>query len=166
MVDPNSIAEFKRIRRHLARLEAVVWRAILDLGPTHDLRLQEYLEQAESLKRKKYRRQWPINVVTGRRYKLALKGHIIFSGYYRCVWNGKTKVRKFWALSADKREPAGCEKLTPEEVEAMKSNTRIQNSVASRQNMTPSDFGRALVNFRYEKAKHQPINTNQRMLFA
>jgi hypothetical protein len=166
-ISPTSQIAFNAIKDKLEALEQEIWLALDELGPVHDLRLQEYLIQKEKLKPKNERRIWPdgsiwpINAVTPRRGALEKKGQVEFAGYYRCLYNGKTKIRKFWRLSSDKREPAGWTKLTPDEVTAMKNSVKSKKSVKVR--MTASDFGRALVMCRHNK-KYQ-VNQNQAVLF-
>jgi hypothetical protein len=156
----------------LQPLEQEVYAALAELGPAHNLRIQEFLRQKETVnKRSQERRDWPINVVCGRVNTLHCKGQIVFAGYYRGYWNGKKKTYKFWALTADSRQPAGWVKLTPEEVEAMRQKTegRIQQKESRRERkfrqvFTPSDFGRELARLRYKKQQER-LNKKQHTLF-
>lgn len=170
MIDPTSL---QIDLKTLQPLEQQVYTALDELGPAHNLRIQEYLRQREAVnKRVQERRDWPINVVCGRVNTLHAKGQIIFAGYYRGYWNSKKKTYKFWSLAADTREPAGWEKLTPEEVAAMhaEADKRTQKKEKRqerkfKQVFTPSDFGRAMVNWRYKK-RQERMDKNQPMLFA
>jgi hypothetical protein len=169
MIDPTSL---QIDLKTLQPLEQEVFNALDELGPAHNLRIQEYMRQREAVnKRSQERRDYPINVVCGRVNTLHAKGQVIFAGYYRGVWNGKKKTYKFWSLAADKREPAGWVKLTDEEVAEMKQDAEHRTQKIEKrkerkfaQVFTPSDFGRMLVNLRYKK-QNEKINKSQMKLF-
>ena len=172
MIVETSILAFEKIKGSLEPLEQEVWLALLELGPTHDLRLQEYLQQREKQKPRRDRRQWKINVVTARRGGLCNKGQVRLFGLYKGQWNDEKKVYRIWGLTNDAREPAGWTKLSDEEikklqVKAEESRIHRQNRKAAimRKVFSPSDFGRALVNLRYAKQKERPLETAQMALF-
>ncbi len=88
-------------------------RAVLELleeiGPAHDRRLLEALNQKEraSGKPRRLQRHWEINQVTARRNELVKLGLVMDIGAYSGLWNDERKVYHFWAVQGDYRQPAG-----------------------------------------------------------
>ena len=171
MITETSLNQFNKI--NLEPLEQEVFRALDELGPVHDLRLQEYLQQRENQKPKRERRKWGINIVTARRMGLVNRGLANLAGIYRGQWNDKQTPYRFWRLVNDAREPAGWEKIPDEELKRMQNvakklrERRARNKVVKlKAAFTASDFGRALVNCRYEKQRQRPVETAQMALFS
>lgn len=105
--DTSKIA-LEKIRDKLPAITQKVFDVILDIGPTHNNRILEYLNQKESLKPRNQRRYWQINQVCGRVNDLV---HI-----YRIVrdlrshsgkWHGEPKKYHIWAVIGEDRKPVG-----------------------------------------------------------
>jgi len=107
-VQDTSLEALKNYAEGLGHDEQLVFEAICELGPTHDRRILEYLNQKERFKPKRQRRKWEINSVTGRRNALVNKYAVIEDlGPYKGSWCGKPKTYHFWRAIGDEREPVG-----------------------------------------------------------
>lgn len=77
----------------LSRLELEVFAAVIDIGPVHNLRLLEYLQQKEAVnKRKADRIEWTRSNCWPRVTSLTSNGHLIDLGAYRVTWGCKVKT--------------------------------------------------------------------------
>lgn len=116
-VKETSLLALKSLRatKHIARDQAAVIGILEEIGPTHDLRILEALNQKEktTLKPKRQRRVWTINSVCGRRNELVELGVVFDLGPHRGIWRGRKKLYHIWKLLGDERMPAG---WTPEAV--------------------------------------------------
>ena len=85
-----------------------------EMGPTHDRRILEALNQKEqaTLKPKRQKRKWEINSVTARRNDLLNMGLIIDLGSHKGTWHGDKKTYHIWRLGSDLREPIGWKPVT------------------------------------------------------
>ena len=108
-VRDTSLIALERIKDKLEPDEQAVFEILLELGPTHDRRILEALNQKEkaTLKPKKQKRRWEINSVTGRRNALLGMGAIDDLGPHRGTWHGAPKTYHIWRLRGDLRELIG-----------------------------------------------------------
>jgi len=119
-VRDTSLRALKENGESLGIDQQLVFEAIIELGPTYDKRILEYLRQREAQKSRCNRRPklWETSDVTGRRNELTKKcmidnqGLVIDLGaYYGGDWAGnKFKIKKyhFWAARNDPTPvPAG-----------------------------------------------------------
>ncbi|NIP28979.1 MAG: hypothetical protein GWN55_16610 [Phycisphaerae bacterium] len=85
-----------------------IFKAILDIGPTHNNRILEYLIQKEKQKPRRERRKWEISYITGRVHDLIHKHCLVRDiGPHRGIWHGKSKTYHIWAVVGDERGTAG-----------------------------------------------------------
>lgn len=85
-----------------------VFEAILDLGPTHNNRILEYLNQKESFKPRRVRRYWQINQVCDRVNDLVNIFTVVKDmGPHKGNWHGQPKTYHLWAVIGEDRKPAG-----------------------------------------------------------
>ncbi len=106
-VKDTSREAFERVRQICGPDEQAVFEILSEIGPAHDRRILEALNQKESFKSKKDRRIWTINSVTGRRNGLIDKQLIFDIGSWRGSWYGQKKTYHFWRVCGDTRQPAG-----------------------------------------------------------
>jgi len=118
--DTSIEAFYKEVKLRLATDEQAVFEILYELGPCHDRRILEALNQKEAFKPKAIRRTWEINAVTGRRNGLLSRGWLIGEGVvvdlgkFRGTWRDKPKTYHFWAIRDDDRGvPLGWEKAEP-----------------------------------------------------
>lgn len=85
-----------------------VFEAILELGPTHNNRILEFLNQKESFKPRGQRRYWQINQVCGRVHDLVNKDCVVRDlGPHKGRWHGQPKTYHLWAVIGENQKPAG-----------------------------------------------------------
>jgi hypothetical protein len=85
-----------------------IFEAILDIGPTHNNRILEYLNQKESFKPRGQRRKWQINQVCGRVHDLIHLHSVVRDlGPHKGRWHGKPKTYHLWIVAGDVRKPVG-----------------------------------------------------------
>lgn len=108
-VRETSKIALEKIKGKIGADEQVVFELLLELGPTHDRRILEALNQKErkSKKPKSQQRTWEIMSVTGRRNRLLGRGFIRDLGPHKGSWHGKSKKYHIWAVVGDDRDPAG-----------------------------------------------------------
>jgi len=99
----TSLIALEQIKDRLGHDEQLVFEILLELGPCHDRRILEALNQKESTTPRRQRRKWEINSVTGRRNGLVAMGKVRDLGPYKGVWNGKVKTYHFWKVRSDDR---------------------------------------------------------------
>jgi len=99
-------------------LRELVFAAVLDIGPVHNLRLLEYLQQREKQKLKKGRITWTTNNAWPRVTYLVAMGSLRNLGTFRGVWEGKKKTLHFWAAGGQ-----GENDIPPGWVKVKKENT-------------------------------------------
>ena len=89
-----------------------IFDAMLEICPTHNNRILEYLNQKEMHKPRDQRCFWQINQITGRVNDLVHKYQIIRDlGPHRGLWHGQKKVYCIWAVIGENQIPAGWEKV-------------------------------------------------------
>ena len=103
----TSMEAFENIKAHLEPSQSQVLVAIDELGPTHDRRILEYLNQREMQKPRRFRKKWEINQVTARRNRLVQLDVVVDMGPYSGLWNGRNKTYHFWRARGEFREPTG-----------------------------------------------------------
>lgn len=172
-VRETSLLALQKIRDKLPPDKQAVFDVLLELGPTHDLRILEYLNQREALKRRRLRRIWKINQVTGRRNELVGLGVVIDLGPHRGLWGGQEKTYHLWAAKSDTRKPAGWvpvpQKALPSQKRPFADRKRhlqaIKDSTEKKvlQQLAVSDAGRTLVIHRLQKPRKE---TGQLVLFG
>ncbi|MGA1979492.1 MAG: hypothetical protein ABSG99_02850 [Sedimentisphaerales bacterium] len=108
-VKDTSLMALEKVNRRLEPDQLAVLELLEEIGPAHDLRLLEALNQKEqkSLKPREFRRAWKINQVTARRNELVKLGLIRDIGMYNGFWEGRAKTYHFWMVQGDYRCPAG-----------------------------------------------------------
>ena len=94
-------------------LEQMVFAAVLMIGPVHNLRLLEYLQQREKQRPKKHRITWTTNNAWPRVTQLVALGRLRDLGTFRGVWCGRKKTLHFWAAGGQSETDieAGWEKV-------------------------------------------------------
>lgn len=106
-VKDTSREAFERVRQVCGPDEQAVFEILSEIGPAHDRRILEALNQKEAFKPKNTRRIWTINSVTGRRNGLIDKRLVYDIGSWQGIWCGHKKTYHFWRASGDARDPAG-----------------------------------------------------------
>ena len=115
--DTSIEAFYKEVKPCLATDEQAVFEILYELGPCHDRRILEALNQKEAFKPKAIRRRWEINAVTGRRNGLLSRGWLMGAGVvidlgkFRGTWRDRSKTYHIWAIRGDGRRPVGWEKV-------------------------------------------------------
>lgn len=99
----TSLIALEQIKDKLNHDEQLVFEILLELGPCHDRRILEALNQKESMKPSRQRRKWEINSVTGRRNGLVVKEAVRDLGPHKGLWDGKVKTYHFWKVRDDDR---------------------------------------------------------------
>jgi len=164
---------YEKIKEKLCGTTQQVFCAILDLGPTHNNRILEYLHQQESLKPRACRRLWQINQVCGRVNDLVNKhAAVIDLGPHRGFWYGDEKTYHLWRVRGDNREPAGwmkIERALPKpkrpwpQRKANLDRIRAEGEDSVVKKMAASEAGRVLVAQRHKRRRGSP---NQMVLFG
>lgn len=109
-VQDTSRKALEKIRSELPRITQQVFEAILDLGPTHNNRILEYLNQKEMMTRKprSQKRKWQINQVCGRVNDLVKIYCIVEDlGPHKGTWYREKKTYHLWRAIGDERKPVG-----------------------------------------------------------
>jgi len=109
-VRDTSREALEKIRLELPRITRQVFEAILNLGPTHNNRVLEYLNQKEqaTLKPRYLKRKWQINQVCGRVNELVHTHRIVEDlGPHKGTWHGEKKTYHLWRVIGDERKPIG-----------------------------------------------------------
>ena len=100
---------YKEVRPRLGADEQAVFEILYELGPCHDRRILEALNQKEVRKPRAIRRRWEINAVTGRRNGLLSRGQLLGAGVvvdlgkFKGTWCGRPKTYHIWAIRGDER---------------------------------------------------------------
>lgn len=85
-----------------------IFEAILEIRPTHNNRILEFLNQKEYYKPRPQRRKWEINQVCGRVHDLIHMYSLVRDlGPHRGRWHGSPKIYHLWIVAGDERKPAG-----------------------------------------------------------
>jgi len=107
--DTSKIA-LEKTQSKLPRITQQVFEMILELGPTHNNRILECLNQKEqsTLKPRYQKRKWQINQVCGRVNELVHIYCIVEDlGPHKGTWYRKKKTYHLWRVIGDEREPIG-----------------------------------------------------------
>lgn len=94
-----------------ARLRDKVFAAVVEIGPVHNLRLLEYLQQKEKQKPKAGCIEWTPSNCWPRVTWLASNGHVKDLGAFRGSWRGKKKTLHFWYVSGQLKDIPGWKKV-------------------------------------------------------
>lgn len=111
-VRETSLIALEKLKRLEPDQQAII--VLLDeIGPAHDRRILEALNQKEqaTLKPKRLKRIWEINQVTARRNELVRPGLVRDLGRFAGYWKGQKKIYHFWSIWGDLREPIGWKRL-------------------------------------------------------
>jgi len=176
--DTSFLAFYNKVRRGLGPDEQRIFELLLELGPMHDRRLLEAMNQRElaTLKPRHQKRIWDINQITARRNGLLGKGAIEDLGAHRGIWHGQKKVYHIWRIKHDQRESVGWAKVSIKQLPPPRKNPaeiRWQREDRTRraerpilQKLAASEAGRTLAEYRHIKGRKQTIRTEQGILFA
>ncbi len=174
-VQDSSLLAYEEIKNKLQNYQAAVLNILEEIGPTHDLRILEALNQKEKTKPKRKRRIWHINEVTARRNELVLLSIVIDIGPHRGFWRREKKVYHIWRVAGDKRLPSGWTKAdikinmprSPEQIKKQSDNYKeIRQQAASEisANINASRAGQILAEHRIRKSRKR--ETKEKLLFA
>lgn len=176
--DTSLLSFYDKIRRGLGPDEQRVFELLLELGPMHDRRLLEAMNQRElaTLKPKRQKRIWDINQITGRRNGLLGKGALEDLGAHRGRWHGQKKVYHIWRIKHDARQPIGWTKVPEKDLPTQQKGpavVRRQREDRIRRVERPilrtlqvSEAGRVLREHRRVKGQKRTVKTGQGVLFA
>ena len=155
---------FEQILKNLPRCCRPILEAIWELGPTHNNRILEYLNQKEKFKPRRQRRTWQINQVCSRVNDLVNVYSVVADiGRHKGKWYGKNKTYHIWRAVDDKREPDGWNRLPDKEQRQRKPPAQILARRADRladavkpvlTAMAASEAGMQLVAHRYSKLQN------------
>lgn len=109
-VRDTSRESLEKIQQKLGRITQRIFKALLDIGPTHNNRILEYLNQKEqaTLKPRYLKRKWQINQVCGRVNELVHTHRIVEDlGPHKGNWHGEKKTYHLWRVIGDERRPIG-----------------------------------------------------------
>jgi hypothetical protein len=112
----TSLLAFEKLRRsgQLSECQSRLLQILEEIGPSHDLRILEALNQQEqvTLKNPRNKKVWQINVVTSTRNQLMSMALIHDIGVFCGIWQGRRRARHFWAVSGETRPvPPGWTKV-------------------------------------------------------
>ena len=94
-----------------------IFKAILEIGPTHNNRILEFLNQKESYKPRRQRRKWQINQVCGRVHDLVHIYSLVRDlGTHGGRWHGQAKKDHLWIVAGDERKPVGWRSVPKEDL--------------------------------------------------
>ena len=171
------IAYYEKVRKSLEPDEDAVFCILLELGPAHDRRILEALNQKEQKTRKpkRQKRKWEINQVTARRNGLLGKGVIEDLGAHNGRWHDKAKTYHLWRVRVDKRQPIGWGKVeksaiggprkTPQELRRQRDQRTERAEQPVLRSLRVSEAGRVLREHRRVKGRKQTVKTGQGLLF-
>lgn len=107
MLRDTSLAAFENLLAsgQLTGLKLAVYRAICDIGPVHNLRLLEYLQQKERVDNKPANRiDWTRSNCWPRVTELVAGGCVVDAGAYHLNWLGRNKTLHIWYVASAKTE--------------------------------------------------------------
>ncbi|HEG43271.1 MAG TPA: hypothetical protein ENH94_04395 [Phycisphaerales bacterium] len=157
-VTDTSREAYDKVMANPDRDLAEVLAMIEELGPCHNNRILEALQQADKGRARKKRRgcAWVSNSCWPRVYDLMILKVVVDMGRYRGVWDGRNVSFNFRRVSGDDRGvPPGWEKV---ENKAKPSTNAIPNTTyTSRLKQAASTAGRTLQAFRNVKWEHKKV---------
>lgn len=139
-----------------------VFEAILDIGPTHNNRILEYLIQKEKQRPHRERRKWQINQICGRVHDLIHMHSLVRDlGPHRGSWYGKAKTYHIWVVIGDSRQPVGWRPVSKKDIPRQgKSKTQIRAGLEQLREKVEQRIVNAL-----ECSKKTTASSNQALLF-
>ncbi len=168
-VTETSIEVLDKVRGSLNRDQRIVLAMIEELGPCHNNRILEALQQADRAKKRVDRRSvgWVSNNAWPRVYDLLLVGVVIDMGKYKGVWDGRNVSFNFRRIAGDARAvPPGWvkakvkRKISPNRVKAWLSAQGNAGNV-DKMAMDASAAGRKLREYRRVKGRKLTRKTKQ-----
>jgi len=108
-VRDTSLLALKEVQKRLEPDQWSIYEILTGIGPAHDRRILEALNQKEqaTLKPARLKRHWEINQVTARRNELVKLQLVRDIGTYNNNWQDRKRTYHFWAVQGDSREPTG-----------------------------------------------------------
>jgi len=154
------------IRPNLPASMQPIYDCLDDLGPCHDNRILEYLQQKQKQKPSKDRKRWRITGVNARRNDLINRGEVLCLGKFEGKWEGQSKKYLFHGLKIDSRPvPPGWVEIPDDDTEPLKITQPLPAPVArSTPVISPSVAGATLAAARHRK-KYRPGDADQGTLF-
>lgn len=112
-VRDTSLRAFEKHKPKMGPGEVAVFEVLQQLGPMHDRRLLQAMQQREAARMipKEKRRSWEINTICARRNRLLGLGVIVDLGAHHGIWNGRKKTYRIWRIRGDGRLPVGWTKV-------------------------------------------------------
>lgn len=156
----------EKIRSKLPRITQQVFAAILDIGPTHNNRILEYLNQKEmaTLRPGHRKRKWQINQICGRVNDLVHTYCIVEDlGPHKGTWYRENKTYHLWRVIGDERGPIGWTPVPGGEKKRTPAGRRAHLRRA--REATHAKLVR-MVEFRPLSRRKATIATGQGLLFA
>ncbi len=175
-VRDTSLIALERIKNKLEPDEQAVIEILEEMGPTHDRRILEALNQKEqaTLKPKRQKRKWEINSVTARRNHLLNMGLIIDLGSHKGTWHGDKKTYHIWRLGGDIREPIGWKPVklkverapSPQEIQQRKEHIRQIRQWAEQLILEKVSFHEAACTLAARRHCYKKPKPQEALLFA
>jgi len=177
-VRDTSLLAYRQKRRSLTL--GSDWDRVLaileEMGPMDDVGICNTLNRKEqvTLKPKRQKRRWTINLITPRR------GELVEMELVEDLGRFKRPTRRqpvhIWRARCDNREPAGWKRVEEKELpERRKPPAEIKRQRAERtekiqqpilRRLRASEAGRVLREYRKVKGRKQMVKTGQGLLFA
>ncbi len=160
-VTETSKEAYERVMAHPDRDLAEVLAMIEELGPCHNNRILEALQQADKQRPRKKRRGcvWVSNNCWPRVTDLMMLRVVVNMGQYRGVWEGRNVSFNFRRVGGDGRPvPPGWVKVPPQFRSKL---TRGSQEISDKLAMAASAAGRKLREFRRVKGRKVPEKTDQ-----
>jgi hypothetical protein len=126
-VQDTSKKALDNTQKSLGNKQQIIFEALLEIGPSHNNRILEYLNQKESLKPRGQRKFWQINQVCGRINELINEKQIVRDlGPHRGFWHGQSKTYHIWAVIGENQNPFGWVPVPKENSRLRKSHAEIR----------------------------------------
>ena len=154
---------YERVRDDLNHSQAAVLAMIEELGPCHNNRLLEALQQADKAKPRRQRRPvaWVSNNAWPRVTELMMLRVVVNMGKFRGVWNGRACSMNFHRVSGDDRSvPPGWVKVDHKE-KAERTIKYPKPAEPKALEMAASAAGRRLREWRRVKGRKVTAPTKQ-----
>lgn len=165
----TSLSAFLELIESGARhtLQTEVYRAILSIGPVHNMRLLEYLQQKEKVNKPKEKRiAWTRSNCWPRVTDLVSIGAVIDAGRYRLDWLGKNKTLHVWYVaSANTEIPSSWKKVETKISEKGSQAQRHKGKIEAMRVSSASQAGRVLQACRHKNTRTKQPKSGQKMLF-
>lgn len=165
----TSLAAFLELIESGARhtLQTEVYRAIVAIGPVHNMRLLEYLQQKEKVNKKPAARiVWTRSNCWPRVTGLVSMGAVIDAGRYRLDWLGKNKTLHVWYVaSANTEIPSSWKKVEKKISEKGSQAQRHKGTMDAMRVSSASEAGRVLQACQHKKPQTKQTKSGQKMLF-